>query len=157
MSYSNGDYLEMLLVSGHCNHNASAAVPEYPNRFPNQLQPDHDTFLRLVNRARETGSLTSIRKGIAGAPRRARQDDLEEEVLRALEEDPNASIRSVALACDASKSTTHRIIKANLHPYHYQRVQHLREEDFPRRVNFCQWLLNQNANNSYFSRHILFH
>jgi hypothetical protein len=26
----------------------------------------------------------------------------------------------------------------------------IREEDFPRRVNFCQWLLNQDANNPYF-------
>jgi hypothetical protein len=99
MSYSNEDYLEMLLVYGHCNRNASAAVPEYPNRFPNQLQPDHDTFLRLVNRARETGSLTSIRKGIAGAPHRTRQNDVEEEVLRALEEDPKYSFCSTNLWC----------------------------------------------------------
>lgn len=29
-----------------------------------------------------------------------------------------------------------------LHPFHYQRVQNLLEEDFPVRVEFCQWVLN---------------
>jgi hypothetical protein len=28
-----------------------------------------------------------------------------------------------------------------LHPYHLQRVQHLKSEDPPRRIAFCQWLL----------------
>jgi hypothetical protein len=30
-----------------------------------------------------------------------------------------------------------------LHPYHLQRVQHLKPEDPPRRIAFCQWLLQK--------------
>lgn len=29
-----------------------------------------------------------------------------------------------------------------LHPFHYQRVQDLRDEDFPARLEFCRWILD---------------
>jgi hypothetical protein len=34
-----------------------------------------------------------------------------------------------------------RCTNMRLHPYHLQRVQHLKPEDPPRRIAFCQWLL----------------
>lgn len=43
-----------------------------------------------------------------------------------------------------------------MHPYHFTKVQHLKEGDAERRVEFCRWLLRQhNINNSFCSR-ILF-
>jgi hypothetical protein len=70
-------------------------------------------------------------KGVAGTPRTARVRAMEEAVLEAVEQDPR-SVRVISQMCGPSKSTTDRIIKGDrLHPYHYIRVQHLREEDYP--------------------------
>jgi hypothetical protein len=33
--------------------------------------------------------------------------------------------------------------RQGLHPYHLQRVQHLKPEGPPRRIAFCQWLLQK--------------
>ncbi|RZB40097.1 hypothetical protein BDFB_006420 [Asbolus verrucosus] len=41
-----------------------------------------------------------------------------------------------------------------MHPYHLQRVQALRPTDYPRRVRFCQWFVDQ-VNDSFLSK-ILF-
>jgi hypothetical protein len=71
-------------------------------------------------------------KGAAGALRTARVRAMEEAVLEVVEQDPRRSVRAISQMCGSSKSTTHRIIKGDrLHPYHYIRVQHLREEDYP--------------------------
>jgi hypothetical protein len=71
-------------------------------------------------------------KAVAGAPRIARVRAMEEAVLKAVEQDPRRSVPVILQMCGSSKSTTHRIIKGDrLHPYHYTRVQHLREEDYP--------------------------
>jgi hypothetical protein len=44
---------------------------------------------------------------------------MEEAVVEAVEQDPRRSMRVILQMC--------------LHPYHYTRVQYLREEDYPRR------------------------
>jgi hypothetical protein len=57
---------------------------------------------------------------------------------------------------DISKSTTQRILKDNRqHAYHYTRVQNLLSEDLPLRVQFCEWLLQHEANPN-FVKSILF-
>jgi hypothetical protein len=42
-----------------------------------------------------------------------------------------------------------------LYPYHIQRVQSLTQEDYPRRQNFCEWLLQENDQNPMFVSKIL--
>ena len=34
----------------------------------------------------------------------------------------------------------------NLHPYHQQKVQALRDTDYIQRMKFCQWLLRMHIN-----------
>jgi hypothetical protein len=51
----------------------------------------------------------------------------------------NVSCRRLALRMDVSSFTIWRTLhEQGLHPYHLQRVQ---PEDPPRRIAFCQWLL----------------
>jgi hypothetical protein len=57
-------------------------------------------------------------------------------------EDPNVSVRKIARQVGASKSTVWRILhREQMHPYHYVRIQALNPEDYPRRYNFCEWLV----------------
>jgi hypothetical protein len=59
-----------------------------------------------------------------------------------VDEEPNVSCRQLALRIDASSFTIWRTLhEQGLHPYHLQHAQHLKSEDPPRRIAFCQWLL----------------
>ena len=50
----------------------------------------------------------------------------------------------------------HQIFKDhNLHPFKLTKVQDLRPEDPPRRLELCNWLLQQHANNENFLRSVL--
>jgi hypothetical protein len=132
MPYSDEEYLDMVLLYGECNQNATVAAEEYAARFPNRRRPNPHVILRLISRARHKGSLNLTLKGVAGAPHTVRVHAMEEAVLEAVEQDPRRSVRVISQMCGSSKSTTHQIIKGDhLHPYHYIRVQHLREEDYP--------------------------
>jgi hypothetical protein len=44
----------------------------------------------------------------------------------------------------------------NTHPFHYTRVQALLSENYPRRVNFCEWILHMNAQDPIFIEKIMF-
>jgi hypothetical protein len=52
------EYAEMLILFGECGRNAREDAREYVIRFPRRLpHPNYNVFLRLVDRARGTGSL----------------------------------------------------------------------------------------------------
>ncbi|RZC40085.1 hypothetical protein BDFB_015152, partial [Asbolus verrucosus] len=73
-------------------------------RFLNGEHPDKNVFLRLVQRARESGSLLPKRKANGcGAPRNARTVQNEENVLTTFNEDPTTSIRRVARNMNLSR------------------------------------------------------
>jgi hypothetical protein len=107
-------------VSVITNQNATVAAEEYAARFPNRRRTNPHVILRLISRARHTGSLNLTLKGLAGAPGTARVHAMEEAIGTGATEGE---------LCGSSKSTTHRIIKCD--HQHYTRVQHLRKEDYP--------------------------
>jgi hypothetical protein len=50
MLYSNEEYLDMVLLYGECNQNATVAVEEYATKFSNQRRPNPHVILRLISR-----------------------------------------------------------------------------------------------------------
>ena len=61
----------------------------------------------------------------------------EEQILEHVEEKPEAEV-------GVSQFVVHPTLKEQgLHPYHVQKVQALKYTDFPRRVIYCEWLLQQ--------------
>jgi hypothetical protein len=65
-------------------------------------------------------------------------------VLACPDEESNISCRRLALRIDVSSFTIWRTLHEQgliTSVYHLQRVQHLKSEDPPRRIVFCQWLL----------------
>jgi hypothetical protein len=56
--YTAAEYAEMLIIYGDCRRNAREDARKYAIRFPRRLpHPNYNVFLRLVYRARDTGSL----------------------------------------------------------------------------------------------------
>jgi hypothetical protein len=116
-----------------------------PYDFPNGITLREMHFC-LIARAGTTGSLMPQKKGLVGVPRTARTPEAEEMVLDAFLQEPTTSIRTISRLYGVFESLVQRVLKENhQHPYHYTQVQHLQPQDYPARVEFCQWLLRQHA------------
>jgi len=82
----------------------------------------------------------------------------EEEIILKIEKNPRRSIHSICNQMRISHSKVQRILRdESMHPYYYFiSVQHLREDDAERRLEFCQWLLLLNNRDNIFCARILF-
>ncbi|KAJ8914181.1 hypothetical protein NQ315_015954 [Exocentrus adspersus] len=75
----------------------------------------------------------------------------------AIVENPRISVRDISTDLGIKKSSVSKCIKQNkFHPYHFQLHQELIENDFERRIIFCQWAQNQFAENEDFLKFVLF-
>jgi len=75
---------------------------------------------------------------LGGAPVQDRVND-EKKILRALEENPQNSVRRLARMLDLSRHMVHCTLRQNgLHPFHFQRVQQLLPRDQESRIDFCE-------------------
>ncbi|XP_031332785.1 NADH dehydrogenase [ubiquinone] iron-sulfur protein 2, mitochondrial-like [Photinus pyralis] len=75
------------------------------------------------------------------------KDERAPDILAAVALDPHVSTRRLAIDAGMSQMTAWRILNGNkLYPYHVNLHQALGGQDFQRRLDFCEWLLNQNQN-----------
>lgn len=69
---------------------------------------------------------------------------------------PRASIRQAVLELGFSKDSIHRILKKHkFHPYSFSLVHSLKETDFRRRVNFCEFILTRFQENHLFLDNVI--
>ena len=81
----------------------------------------------------------------------------EEAVLRAFEENPRTSTNAVAAAVGIPQTQVWWVMHEQcLYPYHIQRVQGLVPRDYPRRLEFCVWFMNQINVNPNFAAQIFY-
>jgi hypothetical protein len=79
MSFSNEGYLEIAILYGQCDRNAAAAARSFSRSASSRILDNH-VILKLLSRTRETDSELPVKKGVAGAPRQAREVEVEEAV-----------------------------------------------------------------------------
>ena len=138
MNYSNIEYCDMLLMYGEARQNATEARRLYHQQFPQRRLPSDKTIQAVHVRIRETGCVLP-KKTNSGRPRDNQPD--EEQILHQIEEDPGVSTREIAKNLHASQSKVcRRISEQGLYPYHLTKIHSLNQEDYQRRVDFCQWL-----------------
>lgn len=152
--YSPREYANMHLLYGETRCNARAAARLYRERYPNEDRyPDHRVFSR-VHRAYTEGRIPGT--GVGGVSEGRPQRVNEELILREIEEDPSASVRTISRHLDIPRTTVHRVLKKyRLHPYHLQRVQTLQPSDFAQRVVFCRRMLQMIREDPHFFNKIL--
>jgi hypothetical protein len=91
--YAVAECAEMLILYEECGRNSREDAREYAIRLPQRLpHPNYNLFLRLVNRARDTGTLVPTRNEIGGPPRQARTPETEDDVFQAFDDDGRRSI-----------------------------------------------------------------
>ncbi|GFY16165.1 transposase-like protein [Trichonephila clavipes] len=136
--YTNAEKVDMILAYGATDCNGRAAQRLYAERHPVRRTPAHTMFARLHQQLCETGS---FQKAARNRDRTARTELNEEIVLDMVETTPSLSTR---------------VDDSALHPFHYQRVQSLKECDFAPRQAFSQWYLQQRIANLFFAASVLF-
>lgn len=156
VNFTNSELTDMHFTYGVADGNAYEARRIYQERYPNRVIPDPRTFSRIHRRLHETGTL-KVDHHAKGVHQTVRTPELEEAVLREIEENPETSTRKIAATFNVAHVLVWQILTQNLlYPYHVQRVQALLPRDFPLRINFCEWFFQMLVENPLFDRHILF-
>ncbi|GFY24861.1 transposase-like protein [Trichonephila clavipes] len=152
--YTNAEKADMILAYGATDCNGRAAQRLYAERPPVRRTPAHTMFARLHEQLCETGS---FQKAARNRDRTARTELDEEIVLDMVETTPSLSTRGIANEIGISYSSVWRILDDSaLHPFHYQRVQSVKECDFAPRQAFSQRYLQQRIANPFFAASVLF-
>ncbi|KAJ8910240.1 hypothetical protein NQ315_002564 [Exocentrus adspersus] len=123
MNYTVQELTSMIYVIGSCEENCFLASRVYAQRFPERRHPDSRSLENLRERFNRTGSVAYEKQT------RTKTVLNEENAL------------AISLAINP---------RNKFHPYHFQLHQELIENDFERRIIFCQWAQNQIAENEDF-------
>lgn len=154
-SYAIHERVDMVLCIGECLENCLLASKVYAQKYPDRRHPQKEVFERLLNRFHATGNVAyekvNKNKTVIG-------DNVNElDVLLSVTENPNISTRKISVELEISQTSVCRILKTNhFHPYHIQLHQHLTEQDYGNRLNFCLWTLDKVGEDPDFFKNVLF-
>lgn len=146
---------DMHFFYGRERGNARAARRAYLAAFPDRRPVPSASNFQEIHRRLANSGLASNRE------RRDQQPvidvAIEEAVLRSLFANPTTSTTRLALQHGISQSSAWRILRREgLHPYHYQRVQHLHQNtDYRPRCVMSLWIQRQVIRDPEFPRKIL--
>lgn len=143
MGYENDEAVLMVQIVGECGNNFSAAERLWRERFPDRTPHSRRVFERLIKRL--------INKGIVQPDhnkgkviRRPVRDVRSVDILASVQVNPRDSLNGRARDSGVSKTTIHRILKAEkCHPYRMTLRHALMEGDFQLRLDFCNWAIDQ--------------
>jgi len=145
MVFSNQEGFDMLMILGESQQNYRAAERLYAERYPERARQSFNVFRRLAARVRTTGQLQPNHNGKSEI-RRPVRNERDVDILAAININPHDSSRRIAADSGVSRSTVLRILHSNrYHSYHISLHQELTEQDFERRLEFCNWLLPKNV------------
>ena len=130
VNYMFGEYADIVLLYGEAQCNGRAARQLYAKRFPHRQTPSQYLFVKVYQRASETGTFTT-RRADCGAPRQRCIPEFEEAVLNAVEEDTMTSTRNIAGRLSLDRQTICCVLhELQLHPYHPQKIQGMQPQVF---------------------------
>ena len=136
--YTHREYADMLYIYGFCDGDSNNAVTEYRRRFPTRRTPSSRVFVRAFRSVRSNGTVPSA--GINYERVVIDNDEVRDNILRAVQRSPRTSTRRIARQHRVSQSRVWRLLHdERLYSYHLQRVQDLQPDDY-NRVQFCRWL-----------------
>lgn len=144
MVYTLGERVELILIYGAENQCARRTAVTFNVRHPEKTT-SHRYVLDLVAKFTETGSVANKKRD----QQRVLDEAAQVEVLGHFGINPNTSLRKVVDATGISLGSVHKVTKIHkYHPYKMQIHQELSEDDFDRRVEFCERMtaaINDNA------------
>lgn len=155
MSLSEKDRIQILMMVGYGDRRRSTnEVRELFNQVhPGRTQISQSTVCKILKKYEEHGYVKNLPK--SGRPKI--DDNIQLDVLLSVEENPHSVSRQIALDMGISHKSAQTIWhKEKYHPYKVCLVHELNEDDFDRRLQFCeimQPICHQDQN---FAANILF-
>lgn len=145
--YQEREYWNMLMALGEARGNHRRAVQIYAENYAEEGDrvPDHRVIENLQRRLLEGRTLLPDHNRGRVLHVEPYDHYLENLVLAQIADDPGLSTRVIALrlGLQDNHQLVHRILIDNgLHPYHFRKVQDLRQpRDNERRLAFCNFML----------------
>jgi hypothetical protein len=126
-------------------------------RFPHAQVPSNSTILRLVNKFRASGSVTSKERAQPRGPHVLMAEKVAE-IQADILSTPSLSVRRLAKQSGVSKTSVHKLLRVELgmYPYRVTLTHQLLPRDHETRAFFCEWISNVVENDPNFLGHCFF-
>ena len=123
--------------------------------FPHRNVPSSSTIWRNVRKYQQHGTSLNRNKGNSGRRRTGRSEANIQAVREQLQNNAQVSARRNGLGLPSA--TFNRITRLDLrwHPYQISIRHELRDTDYPRRLNFCQWFNQQQRNPRFLANFVI--
>lgn len=154
MRLTERERIEILIMIG-CGDRmrTQEQVCDFFNKYPNREPISQSAVSKIERKFRETGSVKDVPK----SGRKQTSEDKKLDVLLTFQENPHTSSRQVGLDNNMDHTTVLKILKKEKwHPYKVHLVQELLEDDFDRRVEFCENIMEKCNRDPLFVKNIIF-
>lgn len=145
MVYTLAERIEIIFIYGAENQCARRTTATFNQNHPDK-HVSHKYVLELVGKFRESGSVANKKR----AQPRVINEAAQIEVLGHFAMNPTNSLRQVSALTRISYGAVQKVMKLNkFHPYKIQIHHELTEDDFDRRIEFCEIMtamINMNPN-----------
>lgn len=127
----------------------------FNDKYPNRNPITKSTVSRINKKFRHTGNVKDAAR--SGRPKIAMDDNKALNVLISLEQNPHLSTKILGRENNVSHMAVHRLLKTEkFHPYKITLVQELSEDDYDRRLEFCETMMELCNANPIFVNQIIF-
>lgn len=149
--------IEILMMIGYGDRRRSYAEvcnlfnATYPNRNP----INKSTVCKTLRRFNHTGSVKNL--GKSGRPKTVTNDENALNLMLDVVNNPKTSLTQLAANHDMCKQSAFKILKnQKFHPYKVRLVQELNDDDFDRRLQFCETIMDRMNHDPNFVNNIVF-
>lgn len=137
--FTNEEKYDMLRCFIECDRNYRHAEELYLNRYPERRQPNKNMFPKLESNLKNFGSFVKPRAKHYNKPER---EINEINVIGYITANPKCSLEEVKTAVGVSKSQAGKILKKYKYkPYKFKKIHDLHPGDEVRRIQFCNWYI----------------
>lgn len=127
----------------------------FNDTFPDRPPISKSTVIRTIQRFDQTGTCKDRQR--SGRPRTVANEEKSLEIMQHFVEEPNQSLRKVSSQSDVGFVSVRNVLISNkFHPYKITLVQELFEDDFDRRIEFCEVMMEKWERNQNFFNNIIF-
>lgn len=156
-SLSETERIEILMMIGYGDITRSFAqvVIMFNELHPERESISKSTVSKTLHRFHETGGIKD--KPRTGRPVTVTNEENSLNVILDVVENPKTSAQQLALNHNMSRYSIQKITKREkFRPYKIHLLQELSEDDFDRRIEFCELIMEKLRQNFNFANHILF-
>lgn len=156
MSLTESERITILMMRGYGDRVRSYEEVKnlFNDAFPNRNPISKATVLKTVRRFEETGNCRDRRR--SGRPAVV-DEEKSLEILQHVVETPVSSLRKISQVSDVCFKSVHNVlIKHKYHPFKIHVVQELSEDDYERRIEFCDIMMSRFDQNNQFFKFIVF-